>query len=166
MSARKRIGFGLDPDLPGPVEQAVADIDRRGRLRIPSRLAAGMDWLGAAAASVDALAVLDEPGRIILLSWKERSAELLAKRRALIEEAPEVDALQALRLLENRYKRINIPKELRPTLGPETLIHLDLPIGVESHVYVTRVLDALEVMSPAYRNEHFLTTSEVLAGLP
>jgi DNA-binding transcriptional regulator/RsmH inhibitor MraZ len=166
-SGKQNVGPWLDPDVPGPVGQAAAEIDLRGRLRIPSRLVANIGWLHRQVMPVDALAVYDRPGRIILLSWEEESEPVLSRRRELIERASESpEALEGLRMLEDRYKRLTVPNDLRPTLGTEAFIHLDLPMGAETNVYVVRVLQALEILSPKYRNELRVTRSEMLAGLP
>lgn len=156
----------LDPDLKSPVEQGVADIDHRGRIRVPSRMARLLSWLPSSGAPVDALAVFDEPGHIILLSWKERSPPVLTRRKKLIQDAQESpEALEGLRLLEDRYKRIPIPRDLRPTLSIEALMHLELPVATTTHVYIVRVFDALEILSPMFRKQRN-TDHDALTGLP
>lgn len=156
----------LDPSLESPVEQGVADIDRRGRIRIPSRMARLLGWLPHSGAPVDALAVFDEPGHMALFSWAERSPPVLIKRKELIHDAQEsTEALESLRLLEDRYKRISIPQDLRPTLSIEALMHLELPVATVTYVYVIRIFDVLEIFSPTFRKQRS-TNSDALAGLP
>lgn len=160
-------GSELDPDSRGVVAQDVSDIDSRGRVRIPTRLVSAVSWCRNPTSASVALAVYDEPGRIMLLSWEEESAPVLARRRELIEKAKDSHtALDGLRVLEDRYKRLIVPKDFRPTLGAEALMHLDLPIGAESRVYILRVLETLEILSPRYRNKQRNANPDILAGLP
>ncbi len=160
-------GIALDTELPGPVAQQVVEIDRRGRLRLPNALVRSIPWLGSDAKSVDALVVLDEPGRLGFLSWEQQAPAVLDRRRELIEQTHHDDSVaEALRLLEDRYKRVAIPQDLRPTLTAEILLHLELSVGAPARVYLVRLFDRLDVLSPQYRNERLVVGSDALAGLP
>lgn len=150
-----------------PVSQVVVEIDERSRIRIPSYISTGISWLDDQEFPVDALAVLNEPGQIILLPWDRESPDLLARRKELIEEASESShAAEVLWAFEDRYKRLPIPKDLRPTLGIEALLHLGLPLSTRTHVYLLRLLESLEIMSVQFRNNRRHRHTDELAGLP
>ena len=92
----------LDPEKPAPVTQAVADVDERGRVRIPVRLSSAVGWMAATAEAIESLMILDLPGGIIFLSWVDAAAPVLARRRTLIDDAESSQpAAEELRLLED-----------------------------------------------------------------
>jgi len=167
MATNKFLGILLDPGIQGPVDQDVAEIDQRGRLQIPSRLISSITWLKKRETSSDALVILDEPGRIRLLSWENESTPILTRRKQLIENSGESsEAVEALRLLEDRYKHLIIPKDSRPTLSKEITMHLGIPDDAKAQIYIVRVFEALEILSPQYRNGYRKTISEYLSNLP
>ena len=157
----------LDPDHPAPVTQAVAEVDQRGRVRIPVRLSSVVGWMAATTGEIESLMILDEPGRIILLSWVDRASAVLIRRQGLIEEAKSsLPAAEELRLLEDRYHRIIIPKDRRPTLGELAILHLNLSLGVKSHVYVAKLLEQVQILSLDFRNKALVQAGPIFSELP
>lgn len=159
----------LDPDHPAPLAQQAAEIDERGRLRIPASFIEATIWLSAKGASGEALMVLDEPGRIILLPWETEGARVVKRRLELIDLAEHDDsASEDLRLLEDRYKRLQIhKKDLRPTLTNEIKAHLGIvPFKAEAVVYVLRTKNGLEIWSAKYRDDRLSSREGALYDLP
>ena len=152
----------LDPEAPGLVGQDITTLDIRGRLRIPWQLAKPIDWLEPTKKSCYALAIFEDPGRIMLCSWEKESPAVLEKRRDLLRR----DAYADLRLLEDRYRRVLIPRDLRPTLGAGAVMHLGLRLDVERRVYVVRMANVLEILAPSYRDKQLALASTVFSGLP
>lgn len=161
----------LDPDHQAPITQEVADIDERRRLRFPASFVTAVSWLSGKEASKEALMVLDEPGRIVLLPWEIEGARIVKRRLELIEMAEHDDsALEDLRLLEDRYKRIQklSKKDLRLTLTDEIMFHLGImpTKKVKAYVYILRIKDRLEIWSAKYRDDQLLSHDNALPELP
>lgn len=156
----------LDPKRDGPIEQAVATIDDRGRLQLPQRIVGGIGWVSKEQ-ETDALAILNEPGSIILRAWVPFGESVVERRRRFIETAAsDPSELEPLRAIEDRYKRLRIPKSHRPTLQAEMLLHLGIPLLAPAAVYVWRVADALELTSVQYRLAGLSDEWEELSDLP
>lgn len=154
----------LDPSTPTPIRQQVAEVDPRGRLHIPSAFAKSVDWL---APGSEILAVLDEPGRLTLLSWKDEGAPILARQHELLEMADtDEEANDLLLLIEDRYQRIIIPRDRRPTLYDHILLHLGILNDLPVHVYLECVSDILRILSSAYRNRRLAASVRILGELP
>ena len=167
MPAGRPPGLTLDPEHPGPVSHGTVEIDSRGRALLPTAIIQEIDWLSKTPGSVDSLAILARTGLLILGSWTELAGPVVERRRELIAKAvSDLDALEALRILEGKYKRLRIPADRRPTLTPEILLHLAIPPSRASTVYLTRVLGRLELGSVSYRNQMLSRVWEELEGLP
>jgi hypothetical protein len=158
----------LDPSGPSPLSQHVVAVEERNRIRLPASLVSSVTWLAKPGDDATALMVLEVPGRICLRSWEQFGEGVLARRRQLIQEVEEGDtaAEEELLLLEDRYHRVQLPKERRLTLTARGVLHLGLAEGARSSVYVARVFDRIVIMSPAYRDDRLRTGSVALSDLP
>jgi len=167
MVAGRPIGLLLDPDVPGPLSSGTAETDGRGRLRLPARLVMEVGWIPAGSEAVDALVVLSTPGQIVLYSWNDHAQPIVDKRRQLIDLCKnDSSVFGPLKALEDRYKRLRIPSDLRPTLSDEILLHLGVELNSPSLVYVWRVSNRLEISSILYRNHLLLERWDELENLP
>jgi len=147
--------FGMD----------VVPLDPRRRIHLPARLTRGLDWFGKAS-DVLGLMKLDEPGRILLLAWKENAAAVAAKREELLAVLPEKGAENALPILEDRYRELRLDSESRVTISEAAAVHLFGAGSFDKYVYVVRLASRLELWSAAYRNERITAGSSLLDGLP
>lgn len=130
----------LDPEVPGPITQTVVHIDDRGRVQLPAKFLQGWERPSFA------LAVLAEPGKLRLLRWVDAGPAVLAKRRELIERATRDPlTLEILRALEDRYKRLHIPADCRPTLTAEMIAHLG--VSLLADIYAWRVDQLIDLNS-------------------
>lgn len=162
-------GLQLDPDRPGPIAQAVVQGSGRGRFRLPADVVRGATWLGSTEAMVESLVVFEDPGYLVLLPWSPDGDRVIARRRELIasiNEKSESEEIEALRVLEDRYKRVKIGKDLRVTLSPEMLQHLRLQRETAAQVYVVRVQDRIELISPDTRDRRLASGHPALDDLP
>lgn len=147
--------------------QHLAFFDERGRVRIPSDLADRVPWLRSRKAAIPSLLILEDHGHARLLCWDTYSHSVLARREKLIEDAEsDSEALLALQVLEDRYQRLSIPLDLRPTLSNEILLHFGIIDPFDKPIYVSRVLDTIELLSEEYRNSRLIRSSELLKDLP
>lgn len=147
--------------------QCAVEVDPRGRIRMPARFIKGVEWINAPASASDALEILDEPGRIVLLSWNKYGLQFSEKRQELIGAAENsAEAREALIMLEDRYQQRKIPADLRPTLTIEALLHLNIPVETKTHVFLRRVFDAIEIVSVDFRNQQRMRRTDLLDGLP
>ena len=157
MPAGRPRGLDLDPAMAAPVGQEVVTIDDRGRIRIPGWLVADLDWFNfTQGAERYVLGVFEEPERIELRSWAQGSPAVLDFRAKLLQAGN----YPAIRLLEDRYRRIEIPKDLRPTLGDGARAHLRLGPDQNSYVYFFRTGDTIEIASTTYRDRVLREASE------
>ncbi len=148
--------------------QEVTELDRRARLHILPRWASRVDWLPVPAKNdVDALIVFVEPGLVSLRAWKVDGPRIEQRYREIAKET-DASALEALRLIEDRYRRLTIPKERRPYLGDAVLAHLGLPIarGNKSTVYAAVFQDRIDLLAPAYRNAMLVAGHASIDDLP
>lgn len=156
----------LDDQNIGPITQTAAQIDERGRIQIPVKIAGLVDWL-APRKACDALAVLEELGLIRLYPWDKFGERVIQTRSQLIERAvTDPTALEPLRALEDRYKRVRIPVDLRLTLSSEMISHLGLTLSVPSLIYVWRVTQFLELISMPHRIKNLTIDLADLDDLP
>jgi hypothetical protein len=164
----RRSELPLDPSGPGPVSQHVVAVKERNRIGLPASLVSSVTWLAKPGDDVTALMVLEVPGRISLRSWEQFGEGVLARRRELIREVEEGDsaAEEELLLLEDRFLRVQLPKERRLTLTARGVLHLGIPEGARSSVYVARVFDRVVITSAAYRDDRLKTGSVALSDLP
>lgn len=153
----------FDPDEGEPVRQSTANLDHRGRIKIPTRIAEGLNWL----AGRETLAVLSVPGIIRLLPWVPSGEAVLRRRRELADRTKvEPSTFEILRALEDRYKRFRIPQSVRPTLSNEMILHLGLTPSVPTSIYLWRIADSVELNSSAHRIQHLANEWEELSDLP
>lgn len=156
----------FDPEYPGPVAQAVAYVDDRGRIQLPKKIIGGLNWI-AKDRTTDALVVLTEPDVVRLRSWDDGANLVLQRRRQLIERAhSEPAAIDLLRALEDRYKRFQIPSGARPTLTTDMILHLGLSPFTPVSIYVWRILNVVELNSSAHRAKELEVDWEELGDLP
>jgi hypothetical protein len=166
MSRGRPPDLPLDPANAGPAYQAVANIDDRGRIQLPLKIVTLMEWVSRIRAC-DALVVLDDPGRITLHPWANFGEQVVRRRLELIERAKiESAALEPLRALEDRYKRIRIPSGSRPTLSAEMILHLGMPLDTPSSIYMWAIAQVIELNSIAHRTKGLARDWEELADLP
>jgi len=150
-------------DAQYPLGQEVIAVDPRGRIRIPTGLTGGIGWLDSrGTAGCLALCVMDAPGTISLLSWEGESPAVVARRRQLETEGDH----ESVRLLDDRYRRLLIPKDLRLTLSLSHLVHLGLPPNATSAIYVFRMSQGLELVAPSKRDEQLLAAQADFLDLP
>jgi hypothetical protein len=151
------------------VFQETADIDRRGRLRLLPRWIVHIDWIPITAKEdVSALMILDQPGRISLRNWEVLGPQIEGRYEEIAGKSEDDHNFEALRLIQDRYQRLIIPKDRRPYLGKNAIAHLGLQVSHEntSTVYVAIFPGRLDVLSPSYRNEKLRTGDERIADLP
>jgi hypothetical protein len=151
-------GLRLEPSKPAPVAQEAVQLGLRDRLGLPADVARGVSWIEAPYA----LGVLDEPGKITLLDWDAESPAVLSARQRLSEERD----WATLRLLEDRYRRIELAKDYRITLTVSHMLHLGLAVRASAYVYVCRIGDSIEVMSPRYRDTQLAGGLTAFPDLP
>ncbi len=156
----------LDPDFSGPIIQVIEDIDDRGRLDFPPRVAEYVDWLSRRA--TQCLMVLREPGRLELLCWDTAGVQVIERRRYIAEGARSDSSLwEVLRNLEDRYHRLSLPADRRKiSLGANALLHLGVSEKVTSPVYLVGFPDRVGVLSPLRRNQLIQEIPAILSELP
>ncbi|MBT3060183.1 MAG: hypothetical protein AB2696_08085 [Candidatus Thiodiazotropha sp.] len=157
----------LTPWSDNLILQRVIEVDPRGRIRIPTQFTHNIEWIKSPRLPSDALAVLDEPGRILFLSWEKHAQPIIEKRRELLEiYRDSQDARDTLIQLEDRYKHFIIPADLRPTLVLETKLHLEITLETKSYVYARKVFDRIEIISPKFRNQQRNRHLDLIDELP
>jgi hypothetical protein len=163
--SRRPQGLRLEPSASGeqPVAQEPVQLHARGRLGLPLEITKGVTWLtNPQATDVYALAVLDEPGKITLRSWESEGSSVLAERNRLIK----TEEYETLRMLEDRYRRVQVAKDGRVTLTLTHVLHLGLPENEDAYVYVARVGEAIEIMTCAYRDSQIRRAALAFPNLP
>jgi hypothetical protein len=161
-------GLPIVDDETALVTVTVAQVETRGRLNILPRWRRRIDWLKASDDSdVEALMIFVEPGLLSIRDWKTHSPSIL-QRYAELSESADVDSIDALRLIQDRYQRLMIPAKDRPTLGDGALAHLGLSIerGQKSMVYVCVFSDRIDVMASDYRNAKLVESHPLIDDLP
>ena len=141
MSGRPK-GTSLDASSPSVEATDAVEIDERGRFSIPSWIAESVPWISSARAAdvrCFSLMKLENQGVIRFLSWEEHSGLILARRRELVDR----NDRHGVRLLEQRYQRLLIPKDLRPVVGDAGRAHLELAPTSTQFVYL--VYENLEI---------------------
>lgn len=168
MADTRPSGLPIVPDAEALITQELSEIDSRGRLHMLPRWTRRMSWLSAPTAeAVLALMILDEPGRLSIVGWEPFGPKIVDRYRELAAVDVGRDN-EALRVLLDRYHRLSVPSDRRPSLGDAALQHLGLPTtrGVSSNVYVVVSDDQVTVLAPAYRNSRNEQGHGVLEGLP
>jgi hypothetical protein len=161
-------GNPVIPDAEALVTQELAEIDERGRLHLLPRWARRTNWLPLPpAGNLDALVVLAEPGRLSFLSWEPDGPRIVQRYRDLSMTEDGAD-FEALRMLQDRYRKLSISTDRRPSLGDAALQHLGLPTtrGLRSNVYVVVMPSRIDVLGPTYRNMRNEGGHPALDGLP
>jgi hypothetical protein len=162
---RRLQGLPLDPSgsTVQPVLQEPVQLRARGRLGLPLEIVKRVSWLAGQTAEVNfALAILNEPGQIALRSWESEAQPILAERKRLIQ----AEEYETLRMLEDRYRRIQVAKDGRVTLTLTHILHLGLPVHDDAYVFVSLVGKGIEIMSPAYRDHQIKRASAAFPDLP
>jgi hypothetical protein len=168
MALTRPSSYPVVSGAPALVSQEVAEIDERGRLRFHPRWTNRVSWWKTNQDEAFAvLMVLQEPGRIALRAWTN-DGDQIAARYAELAASDDEEALEALRLIQDRYQKLPIDKEYRAHLGDPALTHLGLTIerGRKSTVYVVVYPDQLNILSVSYRNEKLVSGSRWLDDLP
>ena len=159
MVAGRPPGLELDPDSKAEVRHHTTEIGSRGRIYLPPWLIAELDWLTPASR---VLAVFDEPGLIRLLPWSPLGESVVASQKELEAQGD----LEAIALLQDRYKAVHMPSDSRPVIGDSALLHLGLTELRRPHVYLTRVGSSFRIMSPRYRNSELARARSGFTSLP
>jgi len=157
-------GLPLDPSSSAlhPVLQEPVQLRARGRLGLPLEIVKRVSWLADQTAETNfALAILDEPGHIELRSWKSEALPILAEQKRLIE----AEEYGSLRLLEDRYRRIQVAKDGRVTLTLTHILHLGLPADDDAYVFVSLVGNFVEIASLSHRNQQLRGASATFPNL-
>jgi hypothetical protein len=162
---RRPQGLPLDPAASDmvPVLQEPVQLRDRGRLGLPLEIVKRIGWLTDLTSDSNfALAILNEPGYIELRSWESEAQPILTERKRLIQTQEHA----TLRLLEDRYRRIQVAKDGRVTLTLSHILHLGLPVDDDAYVFVSLVGKAIEIMSPTYRDHQIKRGSVAFPDLP
>lgn len=131
------------------VSQDVVQIDARGRICLPAWIWRRLPW-GGGTSAVDCLMVLHEEGRLELRPWEPDGERVLERRGVLlVGDLPAGEQTCRLWALEDRYLRGVVDQERRITLPAPALLHLHLVQG--DRIYVRRMRERLELISPAWR---------------
>lgn len=139
----------------GQLALEVAEVDPRGRFHILNRWAALVGWSLQKNRAVDALLILEVPGRLSIQAWEPDGPRILAS----FKEEKDRDAdTQVLLSYLDRYQRLAIGADRRPYLGDLALVHLGIPIRSSEHtaVYAAISPGRIDLMSQAFRNEHLV----------
>jgi hypothetical protein len=161
-------GLPIVADEVAAVTVSVAQVEKRGRLNILPRWRSRITWLNAVSdADVEALMTFSEPGLITISDWK-REGPRIQQRFEELSTSKDADALQALRLIQDRFQRLKIPARDRSSLGDAALAHLGLGVerGRKSIIYVCVFPDRIELMSEEYRNSKLLEGHPLIDDLP
>jgi|SRR5271166_262939 len=156
------------PVVEGPaaiVTQEVAHIDKKGCLNLLPRWTAKLSWLAPLDNSTEALLIFLRPGRISirdLATYAPRIRERYNEIAADVQQA----SLDLLRLLQDRYGQLYIPKSRRVSLGDPALLHLQVERGVITPIYVAVFPGSIDLLSVAYRNEQLMEIQSELEDLP
>jgi len=166
MAGRRPQGLSLDPNSADSARQEPVQLRERGRLGLPLDLVNALAWLAKRnKAEVFALAVLDECGRITLRCWEKDGPSVLDERNRLLEAGDH----ESVRLLEDRYNRIQVPKDARITLTVSHLLHLGLPTELEAdtqYLYVALVGESIQIFSEDFRDRQLARASTLFQDLP
>lgn len=161
-------GIPLVDDDQSIVTVSVAHIEARGRLNILPRWRNKVIWLSSSGdQNIEALMIFSQPGLISLRDWKTSSPAVIQRLKEL-SDSPDDEALEALRLIQDRYQKLLIPAKDRPSLSDAALAHLgiDVPRGPKFLIYVCTFADRIDLMSPQYRNAKLIEGHQLIDDLP
>ena len=98
------------------------------------------------------------------MCWVANSPKVLSRRAEAIREGD----FETVILLEYRYRRLTIPKDLRPTIGLAGIAHLGFRPGDGVPVYIVLARDEVSLVSQEYRDRQMdeAEASGSFAGLP
>jgi hypothetical protein len=152
----------------GPFDQAIASIGARGRVSLPSQIVEELEWISPGE-TVDALGILEQPGTVRLVDFRQYGRVVIERRITLIADAVvNADALHSLTILEDRYHRVPITTDRRITLNKLLLSHLDVIIEEtgETAIYVERKQQELFLLSKFARTQRLKLSRAALPNLP
>jgi len=156
-------GLKLDPNSAHAAHQEPIQLCGRDRLGLPLEIVNSVPWLAMRATTeVFALAILGEAGLMTLFSWQEHGAAVVKERQRLIDS----EDFDSLRLLDDRYRRVQIPKDARITLTLSHILHLGLPTDLDAHLYVALVGEAIQILSSEYRDQQLSRARALFPSLP
>jgi hypothetical protein len=148
------------------VSQEVAHVDKKGCLNLLQRWTGRLQWFPSLhTEDFDALMIFLELGRISIRDFRT-DGPLIQERYNQLSANPDAEALELLRLLQDRYGRLRIPGSRRPSLGDPALAHLGIQRGQKSPIYVAIFPRSIELISPAYRNAKLIEYAAELDELP
>jgi hypothetical protein len=102
-----------------------------------------------------------------ICDW-EKNGQAVERRYRELALRKDYEALEALRLIQDRYQKLVIPPERRCSLGQAALAHLGSPISPrQSQVLYVAIYEAkIELISPAYRDAKLIAGHSLLDDLP
>jgi hypothetical protein len=168
MALTRPSGYPIVSDSSAIVDEEVAQIDGRGRLYLAPGWTQRIPWwVNSSAGDFSVLMVFVEPGLVSMRDLTTDGPRIAARYSELVDLSNE-DAMEALRLIQDRYRRLPIDKERRAHIGDAGLAHLGLSIerGEKSTVYVAIFPSRLDILSPTYRNMKMASGSPWLDDLP
>jgi hypothetical protein len=148
----------LDSSNPAPVDQELVEMGNRKRLYVPARLTTNLPW----ASSGNCLGIFDVPGRFFLASWESHSAAILERRNTFLKQ----QEFELLLLLQDRYRLITLPKEVRLTLTGALLAHLGVLESAPLTLYVSRIDARIEIASQEFRDARLAKAQSTFRDLP
>ena len=90
----------------------------------------------------------------------------LVQRYRELAKSGDAESLEAMRLLQDRYQRLTIPKQRRISLGEAALTHLGLSWREEHTVYVAVYPDRIDLLSSKVREKKLIRWHHLLDDLP
>jgi hypothetical protein len=159
-------GLSVFAEDEAPVIVAVTTVEKRGRLSIAPRWRKRIPWL-TGSGPIEALMTFNEPGLITISDWK-KDGPRIQQRFEELSKSDDADALEALRLIQDRFQRLNIPSKERPSLGDAALAHLGLNTerNRKFTIYICVYPDRVELLSHEYRNSKLLEGHPLIDDLP
>ena len=167
MALTRPSGYPMVEDESAPVREEVAVIDGRGRLYMQRRWTQRISWWPSNPTELfSVLMIFAEPGLLSLRDWVANSAGI-AERYAELAELDEEDAREAMRLIQDRYRRLPVDKGRRAHIGDAGLAHLGFPLDrAKNTVYVALFADRIDVFSANYRDSKLVESSSWIEDLP
>jgi len=167
MALTRPSGYPLIDDESAPVKEEVAVIDERGRLYMQRRWTQRIAWWPTDSTELfSVLMVFVEPGLLSLRDWAADSARI-AERYAELAKVAEEDALEAMRLIQDRYRRLPVDKGRRAHMGDAGRAHLGFPLDRgKNTVYVAVFSERIDVFSADYRDSKLAIGSSWIEDLP
>jgi hypothetical protein len=157
------------PIVDGPaavVSQEVAHIDKKGCLNLLHRWTSRLAWFPSPLADdFEALMIFLAPGRISIRDLRVEGDRIQQRYNELVAD-PDIETLEVLRLIQDRYGRLHIPQSRRPSLGDPALTHLRVARGQRSTIYVALFPNSIDLLSAAYRDAKLVAFEEQLDDLP